>query len=69
MLNFSVNVTGAGDALMAGLVHSYLKEWDWEYSVKFSLGAAYLATCSLETVNNNLNERNVLRVLEKTNDN
>lgn len=68
-LNFSVNVTGAGDALMAGLVHSYLKEWDWEYSVKFSLGAAYLATCSLETVNNNLNERNVLRVLEKTNDN
>ena len=68
-LNLSVNVTGAGDALMAGLVHSYLKEWDWEYSVKFSLGAAYLATCSLETVNNNLNERNVLRVLEKTNDN
>ena len=67
-LNFSVNVTGAGDALMAGLVHSYLKGWDWKYSVKFSLGAASLATYSLETVNKNLNERNILEVLDKTND-
>ena len=54
---------------MAGLVHSYLKGWDWKYSVKFSLGAASLATYSLETVNKNLNERNILEVLDKTNDN
>ena len=33
------NSNGAGDALMAGLVHGHLKDWSWDYTVKFAISS------------------------------
>ena len=64
LLSFK-NDTGAGDALLAGLVHGHLKGWSWDYTIKFSLITANFALKVKETVNSNLNERDVLKVLEE----
>ncbi|QIZ78565.1 PfkB family carbohydrate kinase [Ferrimonas lipolytica] len=58
------NVTGAGDALMAGLVHGHLSQWDWAHCVDFALGAARLALAAANTINSTMSELSVLRQLE-----
>jgi len=59
------NVTGAGDALMAGLAHGQLKHWDWDKTVDFALGAARLALTAENTINSTISEQAVLRLLEE----
>ncbi|MGR5295922.1 PfkB family carbohydrate kinase [Vibrio mediterranei] len=60
------NVTGAGDALMAGLAHGYLQSWDWQQSVEFALGAARLALQSSSTINSIMSEKAVSRLIEES---
>ena len=60
------NVTGAGDALMAGLAHSYLKGETWAHSVHFALSAARLAVMSEQTINAIMSEHAVNRLLEES---
>ncbi|MDB1123507.1 PfkB family carbohydrate kinase [Vibrio algarum] len=59
------NVTGAGDALMAGLAHGYLNQWQWNDTVKFALGAARLALIADNTINSTMSEKAVQRLLEE----
>jgi pseudouridine kinase len=60
------NVTGAGDALMAGLVHGFLYDWEWERSVEFALAAARLALKSGSTINSTMSEKAVNHLLEES---
>ena len=41
-----VNVTGAGDALMAGLVHAFMHQQDLRAAIPFALGCAALTLAS-----------------------
>ncbi|WP_028117083.1 PfkB family carbohydrate kinase [Ferrimonas senticii] len=59
------NVTGAGDALMAGLVHGYLQDWDWFTSVEFGLAAARLALAADNTISSTMSAAAVMRLLEE----
>jgi len=59
------NANGAGDALMAGLVHGKLNDWSWDYTVKFAISMASFATQSTETVNPNTNQKNVTSFLRE----
>lgn len=59
------NVTGAGDALMAGLAHGYVSHWSWDHTVDFALGAARLALIADNTINSTMSEQAVLRLLEE----
>ena len=59
------NSNGAGDALMAGLVHGHLKGWSWDYTVKFAISMASIATQSTETVNPKTNQKNVINFLKE----
>ncbi|USD37177.1 MULTISPECIES: PfkB family carbohydrate kinase [Ferrimonas] len=59
------NVTGAGDALMAGLAHGHLNQWQWDRSVDFALGAARLALAAEKTINSTMSEQSVTRLLEE----
>ena len=45
------NVTGAGDALMAGLVHSHFAGKSWNQCVDFALSLAYHASMTEQTIN------------------
>ncbi|MDG3088428.1 PfkB family carbohydrate kinase [Vibrio hannami] len=59
------NVTGAGDALMAGLAHGFMRQWNWENSVNFSLAAAKLALVADKTINLSMSEQAVLNYIEQ----
>jgi len=58
------NVTGAGDAMMAGISHACLKGWDWQRGVRFASAAACLAVQSSTTINPLMSEMAVRRLLE-----
>ncbi len=60
------NVTGAGDAMMAGLIHSYLQNRSWLESVQFATGASHLALNASDTINTQLTEQAVLDLLQET---
>lgn len=59
-----INVTGAGDALMAGLVHGFIHDWDWIESIKFGLAAAKITINSDNTVSNEISEKRVKMVID-----
>ncbi|WP_117232444.1 PfkB family carbohydrate kinase [Vibrio maerlii] len=59
------NVTGAGDALMAGLAHGHMSAWSWQQSVDFALAAACLALKADKTINTTMSEHSVQRLLEE----
>lgn len=59
------NVTGAGDAFMAGLVYAKLNEYDEKDSVKFALACASIALESQYTVNPNISLENVKERVKK----
>ena len=59
------NVNGAGDALMAGLIHGYINHWEWDYTVLFSLAMASLSTQSPNTVNFKITEASVKKYLKE----
>ncbi|WP_245879076.1 PfkB family carbohydrate kinase [Vibrio diazotrophicus] len=58
------NVTGAGDALMAGLAHATLEMWSWKKSIEFAFSCAELATQSYDTINPRMSDRAVQRLME-----
>ncbi|WP_456294941.1 PfkB family carbohydrate kinase [Vibrio sp. AK197] len=60
------NVTGAGDALMAGLAHADLHTWSWPQSIEFAFACAAMATQSSNTINPRISERAVQRFMETT---
>ena len=55
------NITGAGDALMAGIIYSTLHNKSAEYTVGFAQAMAYMALMSENTVNEQINPANVER--------
>ncbi len=59
-----INVTGAGDALMAGLAHAALESWPWQQGIEFAFHCAELATQSTDTINPRISERAVHRLME-----
>lgn len=63
-----VDVTGAGDALVAGLVYGICKGYSPEVAVRFGLGAAALTVSTKETVRRDLRE-GLLRSRIKEEDN
>jgi pseudouridine kinase len=58
------NATGAGDALMAGLVHAALAGWPLERAADFALGCAALTLGHAETNHPRMSERAV-RALQR----
>lgn len=54
-----VNATGAGDAFVAALVYSYLKEIPIEYAGRFAMTASILALSHENTINPNMSIENV----------
>ena len=60
-----VNVTGAGDAMMAGLACCWLDGCSFSQAVKFAQGCSSLALSSEFTNNHELSYANVKKVVEK----
>ncbi|MGX9417923.1 PfkB family carbohydrate kinase [Vibrio sp. RC27] len=60
-----VNVTGAGDAMMAALVHAYLQNWSWDQSIRFAIAASHLALTSVDTINSEMSEQTLLSLIEE----
>jgi pseudouridine kinase len=58
------NATGAGDALMAGLVHAALAGWPLQRAAEFALGCAALTLTHPETNHPGISERAV-RALQR----
>ena len=54
-----VNATGAGDAFVAALVYSYLKEIPIEYACRLAMTASILALSHENTINPNMSIENV----------
>lgn len=60
------NVTGAGDAFVAGLCHGYYKEIDIVETVKFAISMANIAIEHEETINPDMDEELVLNYMKNT---
>jgi pseudouridine kinase len=60
-----VSVTGAGDALMAGLVHAHLSDLPIERAARFALVAAAVTASSIQPVAPELSTNTILDLLEK----
>jgi sugar/nucleoside kinase (ribokinase family) len=54
-----VNATGAGDAFVAALVYSHIKEFSIEYAGKFAMAASILTLSHENTINPNMSIGNV----------
>ncbi len=59
-----VNVTGAGDAMMAGLACCYLENWSFSASVRYAQACSAMALASVFTNNPNLSDDSVKQLLE-----
>lgn len=60
-----VNVTGAGDAMMAGLAYCWLQERAFMDSVRFAQGCSSLALASVYTNNPDLSSASVMALMER----
>ncbi len=54
-----VNATGAGDAFIAGLVYSYLNNFDARKSARFSMAASVIALSHEDTINPNMSIKKI----------
>lgn len=61
----TVNATGAGDAFVAGLVYSYINNFNIINSAEFSMAAAILALSSMDTINKDFSVLNIKKVQEE----
>lgn len=59
------NVTGAGDALMAGLVYGTATGWNWNKTVRFGCAAAQITLSAPAAVNAEITVAKVLNVLQQ----
>lgn len=57
------SVTGAGDALMAGLVHAHLANLDFEDAVRFALAASVLSAASASPVARDFSAESIQRII------
>ena len=57
------SVTGAGDALMAGLVSAHLADLDLEDAVRFALAAAVLSAASTSPVASDFSAESIQRII------
>ncbi|MFT7650135.1 MAG: pseudouridine kinase [Candidatus Poriferisodalaceae bacterium] len=60
------SVTGAGDALMAGLVHAHLADLDFEDAVRFALAASTLTAASVSPVARDFSAESIQGIIEKS---
>ncbi|RTR38399.1 winged helix-turn-helix transcriptional regulator [Shewanella canadensis] len=61
-----VNANGAGDAFLAGLAHGWIQEWSIEQSTKFAMAAAVVALSHIATINPNMSEISVNRIIKES---
>lgn len=59
------SVTGAGDALMAGLVHAHLADLHTEEAVRFALAAAVVTAASESPVARDFSAETILKLIKK----
>ncbi|TJX12738.1 kinase [Tissierella creatinini] len=59
-----VNVTGAGDSFLAGVIWAHTKGFDIESSAKAGLAASNITLLSQDTVSKEISEENLLRIIE-----
>ena len=57
-----VNVTGAGDALISGVLYGLYKKLDLHHCIKYGIRAATITIQSSDTVSCNLNEANIEKI-------
>ncbi|MCT4595351.1 MAG: PfkB family carbohydrate kinase [Anaeromicrobium sp.] len=62
-----INVTGAGDAFMAGVIHSYVKGYEIKKQALIGSAAASLALSHENTINPNLSINNITKKLKELN--
>ena len=60
-----VNTTGAGDAFMAGIIYSYLKEYDLEESTNFAIAAGTIAVESEKTISEEMSVQKINQIMEE----
>ncbi|MBL4830318.1 MAG: winged helix-turn-helix transcriptional regulator [Aliivibrio sp.] len=58
------NVNGAGDAFVAALAHSWIRDWSIEPTTEFAMAAASIALSHLDTINPNMSEISVNRTIK-----
>ncbi len=61
-----VNANGAGDAFLAGLAHSWIQQWPTLQSTKFAMAAAVVALSHIATINPNMSEVTINRILKES---
>jgi pseudouridine kinase len=61
------SVTGAGDALMAGLVHAHLADLDIEDAVRFALAASVLSAASASPVARDFSVEAIQQIIDNNN--
>ncbi|QDF74661.1 MULTISPECIES: PfkB family carbohydrate kinase [Shewanella] len=61
-----VNANGAGDAFLAGLAHGFIQDWSTRKSTEFAMAAAVVALSDLATINPNMSEISVNRVIKES---
>ena len=62
-----VNATGAGDAFTASIIYSYMRKFNLEFSIKFSMAASILALSHKNTINPNMNIKNIKNTMKEMN--
>lgn len=62
-----VNVNGAGDAFMAGLIYAFLQNMPPEKHVNFAQACAFLTAQSESTINQNISFESVTKLMESPN--
>lgn len=60
-----INVTGAGDSFVAGLGYGYMNNLDVEDAVKFAITMSNITIAHEETINPNMNLKNVKNKLKE----
>ena len=61
------NVSGAGDSLIAGFVHGYINNLDWDYTNKLAMSLSGLNLKSDDCVNQLINVKNLTSFIEDNN--
>lgn len=59
-----VNVTGAGDAFMAGLVYGFINDFDIKETTVFAQAASILTISHENTINPNMSLENINKIIE-----
>ncbi len=61
-----VNATGAGDSFMAGIIHSFVNEYDLEKTLDYALAAGIVSIISEKTINPNMSVNLIERIIKES---